>query len=77
MNNQLFSVGDKVRCIIGGPEMLVSHITVQNAFVLNQFANNGQHAVQQQRVYTCMWFNAVSGMFQQWNFNENMLEDVK
>lgn len=79
--NTKFAVGDKVRSLIGGPEMLVSFVTTNNlgavAFNVTGTWGGAVAPAVQSPTYTCMWWNAISGTFMQWNFQENMLEDVK
>ena len=78
-----YKVGDRVVCKAGGPVMVINAVPAAapayNAYVVggnvDYFGNGIQVANPNPGWYTCTWWNAVTQTFNQWNFQEELLED--
>ncbi len=57
-----FNLGDKVKCRVGGPGMVVGSVYPNGPA-------GGTYTI------TCYWWNIPSNSFQQWMFPEDALED--
>ncbi len=57
----IFSVGDKVKCIIGGPAMVI------NSVITHIVNGHTKHT------YVCMYWNLNTALFTQWNIGEGAL----
>ena len=64
-------IGDKVVSVVGGPIMMISAIPQQNAPDPWAPANVGMTWI------TCMWWNEMTNMFNQWNFPPELLEKTE
>jgi uncharacterized protein YodC (DUF2158 family) len=73
-----FSPGDKVRCKVGGPLLVVGYAHVPHqvgvGVGLNMF-NPPAPNLNPQASYTCYWWNAGANNFQQFMLPENALEE--